>query len=108
MTKTQTGQDLVDSIETITLKDITDILNRATELLTLNKINLPIYLEVLIKTAYRCDQMARDIYSKEHEGSLSQRADLEEYRSLLDIARECRDAARNVVMMGGLYLTETT
>ncbi len=89
---------IVNLVEQSSIKDINSILNRATEMFSKAQIKHDDYLEILTRIAKRADTLAQKIYEKTHSGDIPQTLDLEEYRTLYDIARECRDGVREITI----------
>ena len=90
--------ELVDFVEKATIIDIKSILNKVSGLLEQGldpRDSIKIYSSV----ALRADKLADKIYQKALKGgSTLEELDLEEYRTMNDIARECRQAVRDVVL----------
>jgi hypothetical protein len=87
---------LLDSVEKLSIKDITSILNKATEMFSKGDVSTDRYNEILINIAKKAEGIASDIYHKTHTAEKINNLDLAEYRTLLDISRECRDGVRDV------------
>jgi len=96
---------LTDLVEKSTIKDIILILNRATEMFSKGEILSKKYIEILLRVAKKAEKLATTIYNKTHNSGSPSNLDLEEYRTLLDIARECRDAVREIVLIEGIKVS---
>lgn len=89
---------ITNLVEKASIKDINSILNRTAEMFAKNDIDTDAYLEILINIARRADTLAQQIYTKVHSGSAPLALDIEEYRTLYDISRECRDGVREIMV----------
>ena len=100
MDKSDKVAKLLDSVEKLSIKDITSVLNRSTEMFSKSELSAKRYNEILIHIAKKAEGVASDIYHKTRTSEEPSSLDLEEYRTLLDISRECRDGVREVTLMG--------
>jgi len=92
---------LLNYVEASGIEDISSILNQATERFSNGEINLRQYKEILMSIAKRTDKLAKEIYQKQETDQNTRLIDIEEYRTLLDISRECRDGLRQIVLIRG-------
>lgn len=92
---------LLNLVETAGINEITSLLNQATEKLSDGKYTLREYKVVLINVAKKADKLAKEIYAKKNSDPNFNKVDIEEYRTLLDIARDCREGLREVILFRG-------